>query len=313
MKINWQNYAIARRAADKGCTAKTALGMARWVAKHAAKLGSSMAYGWEAMQDCRSQAYERGSRLLRNVDISARRWTECVLVVDSISVQAEEAARNAHPNRRNWRSAKPVKARLDITPFGVIAHDMGRYSSKCTYTKYQYTPTYQSSIRVWRSGQTADVWALNKMVRRIIAPAGLRFSIDDEGARVVAADGTGYHPTASEWMSTKFAAVIRAALKNKRQAVRKAALATRESARVAKIRDRQMASCRVTLADSRRAGNCVEGSLAFAERRMGLSRAEILAGGHLIHVLGASLLATGDARARRAVEAAWQRETMVAI
>lgn len=313
MKIDWQNYSIARRAADKGCTAKTAPGVARWVAKHGANLGSPMAYGWGAMQDCRSQAYERGSRLMRNVDITARRWTECVLVVESLAEQAEEAARNAHPNRRNWRSAKPAKARQDVAPFGVIAHDMGRYSCKCTYTKYEYTPTYQSSIRVWRSGKTADVWRMNKMARRVQVPAGLRFAIDDLGALVIAADGTDYHPTASEWMSTKFASVIRAALAAKRAAVRQAALAARESARVAKIRDRQMASCRVTLADSRRAGNCVEGSLAFAERRLRLNRAEILAGGHLIHVSGAALLATGDARARRAVEVAWQRETTVCI
>lgn len=315
MKIDWQNYSIARRAANLGCTAKTATGVARWVRKHGGKLPSPMEYGWSAMEEGRRQFYARGARLVSNNDLTEHRWTEAVLPDIGLWGKATDAARKAHPSRRNWRSALPAKAQPKLAPFGVITHNMGRYSSGCRYTKYEYTPTYQSSVRVWRSGQTAEVWQMNKMAlsRRILAPAGLRFAIDDLGAHVVAADGTDYHPTADEWMSPRFASVVRAAVKAKRKAARVAAVAARDSARVAKIRDRQMASCRVTLADSRSAGNCVEGSLAFAERRLGMPRAEIVAGGHLVHVSGAALLATGDARARRAVEAAWQRETMVAI
>lgn len=269
MKIDWQNYSIARRAADNGCTAKTAPGVACWVRKHGAELPSPMQYGWSAMEDGRQLTYTRGSRRLRNHDLTEHRWTEAALPDIGLWGKATDAARKAHPSRRNWRSAIPAKVQPKMPPFDVICHNMGRYSSGCRYTKYEYTPTYQSSVRVWRSGQTAEVWQMNKMVRRVLAPAGLRFAIDNEGAHVVAADGTDYHPTPAEWQSPKFAAVVRAALADKRRSVRQAAIAARESSRVAKIRDRQMASCRVTLADSRRAGNCVEGSLAFAERRLG--------------------------------------------
>lgn len=313
MKIDWKNYSIARRAANCGCTAKTAPGVARWVAKHKTKLPPPMEYGWSAMEECRRLTYMRGARLIAGRDLTEHRWTEAPIPDMGLWSKATDAARKAHPSRRNWLSAIPAKVQPELEPFGVICHNMGRYSSGCRYTKYEYTPTYQSSVRVWRSGQTAEVWQMNKMARRILAPAGLRFAVDNLGAHVVASDGTDYHPTADEWQSPKFAAVVRAGLTAKRKAVRQAAIAARESARVAKVRDRQMASCRVTLADSRRAGNCVEGSLAFAERRLGMSRAEIMAGGHLVHVSGAKLLATGDARARRAVEVAWQRETMVAI
>lgn len=317
MKINWKNYSVARRAANLGCTAKTATGVARWVRKHGSKLPSLLAYGLFAMEEGLRRPYARGARLVSNNDLTEHRWTEAALPDMGLWGKATDAARKEHPSRRNWRSALPAKAQPKLAPFGVICHNMGRYSSGCRYTKYEYTPTYQSSVRVWRSGQTAEVWQMNKMARRILAPAGLRFAIDNLGAHVVAADGTDYHPTTGEWMSPRFAAVVRAALTAKRKAARVAAIAARESAResarVAKIRDRQMASCRVTLADSRSAGNCVEGSLAFAERRLGMPRAEIVAGGHLVHVSGAALLATGDARARRAVEVAWQRETMVAI
>lgn len=311
MNIDWQNYSIARRAAYKGCTAKTAPGVARWVRKNGGRLPNPMSPEW-----LRLEMGGRGinkTRRLADTDLTARRWTEHRLADESLAEQAEETARNAHPHRRNWRSARPATVRLKQAPFGVITHDEGRYSSRCTYTKYEYTPTYQSSVRVWRSGQTAEVWQLNKMARRILAPAGLRFAADNLGAHVVAADGTDYHPTAAEWQSPKFAAVVRAALAAKRQQLRKAAAIVRETARAERLIERQMASCRVTLADSRRAGNCVEGSLAFAERRMGMSRAEIVAGGHLVHVSGAALLATGDARARKAVQVAWLRETTVCI
>lgn len=313
MKIDWQNYNIARRAADNGCTAKTAPGVARWVCKHGTKLPSPMEYGWSAMEEGRRLTYTQGVRLISNNDLTSRRCAEATLPDMVLWSKATDASRKAHPSRRNWRSAIPTKVQLKLTPFGVIDHNMGRYSSGCRYIKYEYTPTYQSSVRVWRSGQTAEVWQMNKMARRILAPAGLRFAIDNDGAHVVAADGTDYHPTAAEWRSPKFAAVVRAALTAKRKAVRQAAIDARDSDHVAKIRERQMASCRVTLEDSRRAGNCVEGSLAFAERCLGMSRAEIVAGGHLVHACGAKLLATKDARARRAVEVAWQRETMVAI
>lgn len=311
MKIDWQNYSIARSAADNGCTAKTAPGVARWVRKNGGKMPRPMTPAWLRFE-CGAHASYRARRLA-DYDLNARRWTEHRLADDALAAQADEAARNLYRNRRNWRSAIPATVRPKQDAFNVITHDEGRYSSRCTYTKYEYTPTYQSSVRVWRSGKTAEVWKLNKMARRILAPAGLRFAIDNLGAHVVAADGTDYHPTAAEWQSPKFAAVVRAALTAKRKAVRQAAIAARESDRVAKIRDRQMASCRVTLADSRRAGNCVEGSLVFAERRLGMSRAEIVAGGHLVHVSGAALLATGDARARKAVEVAWLRETTVCI
>ena len=69
----------------------------------------------------------------------------------------------------------------------------------------------------------------------------------------------------------------------------------------------------VLLEDSRRAGNCVEGSLQFAERRLGLPREAVLAGQWFVSVPGCRLLATGDRRAEMAVRAAFQRETTIAI
>ncbi|MDE2020512.1 MAG: hypothetical protein KGJ13_09275 [Patescibacteria group bacterium] len=71
----------------------------------------------------------------------------------------------------------------------------------------------------------------------------------------------------------------------------------------------------MTLEDSRRAGNCVEGTLAWCERTLGLTRQEILDGGYLFSLPAAQILAAngGQPGVERAVKAAWVRETTVSI
>lgn len=80
--------------------------------------------------------------------------------------------------------------------------------------------------------------------------------------------------------------------------------------------ERDLAATRVTLEDSRQAGNCVEGSLAFAEDKLHISREEIIAGSYLFSVPAKTVLAhaTGDTKkAHAACKRAWLRETAVAI
>ena len=68
---------------------------------------------------------------------------------------------------------------------------------------------------------------------------------------------------------------------------------------------------RVTLQDSRRAGNCVVGSLDFAKRYQ-LSE-EHVTGLNCPGMRGDVLMRSGDYRAKNAVLEAWQRETLVSI
>lgn len=128
-----------------------------------------------------------------------------------------------------------------------------------------------------------------------------------------------YHPT--DWMSGTFATDVRrgmavnftrrgAAKKSERQAK----LDKIKFARIGEIKAREIGSTRVTLEDSRRAGNCVEGSLAYAERKLGVTRDEIINGGYLFSIAAPRIIsANGDAGAIRAVESAWIRETTISI
>ena len=160
--------------------------------------------------------------------------------------------------------------------------------------------------------------------RVLRAPAGMFFAADVALGVMLTrhSDQMDYHPGFEELWSKNFATRVRRGMAEnfrQRAAIRKsdklAARDKRESERQQKFFLRDVPSVVVSLADSRRAGNCVEGSLAFAERRLGISRQDILAGAHLFLYPAAKLLSKseGDPRAMRAVRAAWQRETAVAI
>jgi hypothetical protein len=89
-----------------------------------------------------------------------------------------------------------------------------------------------------------------------------------------------------------------------------------QHAKVEKIFLRDLPTTRVTLSDSRRAGNCVEGTLRFAETKLGIDRAAAISGGHLLTVPASLVMAKANGQsehARRACYAAWLRETTVSI
>jgi hypothetical protein len=152
------------------------------------------------------------------------------------------------------------------------------------------------------------------MVRRFRAPAGMIFAHDSNGVLVRRlSDGMDYHPTYADWRAKNFATVIRKTMATN-YSVRLAAKRTeREIARNQKIFDREIKSTRVTLEDSRRAGNCIEGSLQFAESRLGLTRQQVLDGSYLFSVSAPRLMREKNERALAAVKIAWNRETTVSI
>lgn len=79
-----------------------------------------------------------------------------------------------------------------------------------------------------------------------------------------------------------------------------------------RIRSREIANTVVLLEDSRAVGNCVQGSLAYAER-MGLKPEEVLAAPHMIGIKAKILIRSQDSRAIAAANRAFQRETTIAI
>ena len=306
--MNWKSFSVTKWALFHGCKAETPQGVARFLRhKHPRDWVSGV-----VRMDC--------GQLHASADINGIARDEYIerqfLRVQRHALYDAEAAeaanlvvRGANRRLKNWERSRPTRHSRMHQQF-----EKGRYKGVWSRkTVYSYTPLYHSALHLYRSGKTVEIHAAGKMVRRILAPAGLRFGADAEGVMVAAKDGTDYHPTATEWRSPKFAGYILGVLALKRKAIKAQKRTQRESRRMTQIRERGMATCRVTLEDSRRAGNCVEGSLRFAEARLGVSREQIVAGDHLVHVSGDRLLSTGDERARRAVEIAWARETTISI
>ena len=190
-------------------------------------------------------------------------------------------------------------------------HYRGRFSG---YQGSEAYRNYQSCVGISRTGKSAIVIVSCILRRRIISPMDLRFRIDKNGICIQRlTDKMDFHPHSSDWLRKDFWTHVRREMaKNyfRRIATKKI---EKENKRFDAIRNKQMMSCFVTLEDSRRAGNCIEGSLQFAESRLGVTREEVIGGAYLFGVSGERLLRTNNERARAAVLQAWKRETTVNI
>jgi hypothetical protein len=211
-----------------------------------------------------------------------------------------------------------AKASVHHFPKGdYLTNNEGRYSRRCSYTKYSYTPLYTSYVEVsnckkgliYRRGFKGEIKS-----RFIHAPAGMRFQKDDYGLVLKRlSDGMDYHPTPKDLQSKKFAAVVRAEMAKNYKARLAQKKAEKQSKILEKLFQSDLPTTMVTLHDSRKAGNCIEGSLQFAERRLNIPREEILKGGFMFKIPAYKLAKTGEQRALAAAKVAWNRETTVCI
>lgn len=152
-------------------------------------------------------------------------------------------------------------------------------------------------------------YALHEWEFKFTCPDGYFWRVDYLGLCLVASDGVEYHPELHELRSKSFDPVSLMV-----SGIEIARIRRREQlAESLKTLPAGAESCRVTLEDSRRAGNCVEGTLRWCSAKLGMDRESILRGGHLIHVPASRLIATGESRALAAVRKAWERETAIAI
>lgn len=231
---------------------------------------------------------------------------------------ARDAAHASNPRKQNWRS---VECRWRACEDGEIYTTS--VPARGGWSSWEYTPVMQSQLRVSDDMLTATytVGQSNPDVFVRKAPKGMQFCPDEYGIALRRlSDGMEFHPTAEDFEAPNFATRCRKAMTANWRARRKAAKAAKiqakadkEQARLHAIREREIAKCRVTLYDSQKAGNCIEGSLRFAETRLHLDRNSILAAPWLVTVSAAKLLAMGEPKAKAAAIQAWMRETTISI
>lgn len=169
-----------------------------------------------------------------------------------------------------------------------------------------YPGSYQPSTRQIQMGKD---WGKN-----IIAPKGTKFNWDSNGLVVIRlTDKMDYHPNLSDFNSNNFRTRVKNCLSfnyNKRIEQKKNAKRLQQFEKIFK---NDLKTIRVCLNDSRKAGNCVEGSLAFMERKFKINRQDILNGNYMFSFSGDKLWNSGDERAKNAVRKAWERETLISI
>lgn len=314
--MNIEKFGAVKLARANGCTSATVRGLVKWIAGHsksASVLDQRMTHRgtWliarQMTRACLPYIVGDATPHARH-----RGWIGVTVQDSDLRAESESQSEVEFPRAKNFDSGV---ASLYGPSFSTdVTTDRTTYGGSFKGWEHtSRTPRYQSGLWVSARGVVVILGQKCKITHRHYAPAGLKFAKDGEGVKILAKDGTDYHPTLHEWRSSRFAGMIREKLTAKRTAVRAAAALKRTQARVEAVFQRDLSTTRVNLDDSRRAGNCIEGSLAFAERRLSMTRSEILDGGWLVSVSGSRLAKTGDARALAAVRSAWARETTVSI
>ena len=178
---------------------------------------------------------------------------------------------------------------------------------------------YQSCIAISNCGTYAITIIGNKIKGKYVAPKGMLFKKDNLGIFVERqTDKMDYHLMSVDWDIKNFATKIREKMASeyiKRKLANKLKKANEQHE---KLFIKSLRNTRVNLNDSRKAGNCLEGTLSFCEKYLKLDRKTILDGGHLFSIPATSILKKAknefdEVRALNACRFAWMRETTISI
>lgn len=235
-----------------------------------------------------------------------------------------DSKQKAHKNNPRKKNLFCGEARISGPNFQEREESFTYRGSYKGYKGSNIYADYQSCICLSKSGKLAVIVTGNIIMRRILAPKGMKFGKDDNGIKLIRiSDKMDYHPTYQDLRAKNFATIVREKMAQNyklrlatRQAEKVQAKNKKESERIEKIFKKNLHNTMVTLEDSRKCGNCCEGSLAFCERKLKISREDIINGGYLFTLPAPKILASanGDtARAMAAVRQAWQRETTISI
>lgn len=274
------------------------------------------------LKGAKVQSYSTKSRL----QILKEKYPKFSKVNQDLARKTSAAAHNSNSRVKNWICAKAKCVKTSLGAYDTI--NAGTYKGKYKgYTIWNYQPVYTSYYRIGPNGKKLIyVHGFDKPEKKIIsAPKGMLFIRDENGLMLQrSTDKMDYHLSAEELLRKDFATHVRKMMatnyssrmslrRNEKLAKIKAYQDKKRADWLESIFKKDLKTTMVTLNDSRKAGNCVEGSLQFAERRLGIPRQEILNGGHLFFVRAEKLVKTGDQKAINAAKIAWQRETTICI
>jgi len=206
-----------------------------------------------------------------------------------------------HARKQRWCDPRATIQRTHVHT------ESGEYSGRTRYTKHDYT----HRVECW--GMVIGRYLYYRIDTdsglksgTMKAPRGWQWAIDSLDVHLTNGSGADYHPTADDLLSgmkPRDLAAIARQNKQRRDEVAK------DAKSFAKLRQRMLPSVTVSMQDSRRAGNCVSGTLSFIHR-LGIRHQR----SNPYQQVPAKLLArANDPLADLAINAAIQRATLVSI
>ena len=185
---------------------------------------------------------------------------------DFDAAMVDRMARTDRPRVQRWVGAEAGN-KTSRGAWGVFEDDAGRYSRRCTYRKINYTPWVASYGFATATRLVATVWDERYKYR---APRGWVFGQDDLGIYIRRTqeerENYRYHLSSDDvrgGLSSMRAAGIRHEAEQ-RAATKRARL----QRRIDLVEDAELAryGVWVTVDDSRKAGNCASGTIAWVKR-----------------------------------------------
>lgn len=311
-----EQFRIVRAARERGCKARTAKGLLRYVKSNPSLRVSN----WLQWTDNKHTNNHRNE--LEVAHKTAKQNRNLGIEFDdpgyADTVLAE--IRKKHPRLRAWGDGRHVPSQT-LAGQKVTETD---WSERWPRTVHDFT--YHSRIFLAKHGMTAEIWQGGKLVKKISAPSGMHFENDtleradnsffgtfdgniSNGLVVVCNKSrTEYHPSARELKARDYKHRLRQGILNAKKRDREIKREQRERARESKKKHAHLNRVKVTLQDSLDAGNCLAGSLAFISKVLGIPRRAVMNPDKEVSVLGKELIKTGHSLAIRAVEHAWRRE-----
>lgn len=168
----------------------------------------------------------------------------------------------AHPRKQNWTSPKAS------FKTGLIINDLGKYSNRCKYTHYTYTPGIESFGRILNEKLFYHLDSKRYILK---APKGWKWSTDSNGIKLLKTKNSQieYHPTAFELVERNNLRNIcnkaKELYQQRKQAEKKLRLQRLTEEKNKKEFDKRIktaikSDCYVLLNDSLKSGNCLAGT-----------------------------------------------------
>jgi hypothetical protein len=168
--------------------------------------------------------------------------------------------------KKNWLQNLP-----SIEKSQIATYNRGRYSSQCSWTRYEYRKIIESwGYLVSNKNLFMQIDTEDGIKRKIVkAPKGWYWKYDDTGLGIYGPNGENYHPSAEELLNKKQKEYLDIARQNFK-IYKKEKVKLKECSSLLKLMSKQKNY--IYLGDSLSVGNCYNGTKTFAKNILGIDR-----------------------------------------